>query len=329
MGGALAEELPPAPPLLDLARQGYAFEHPRILTRQRLFGLHHGATLLAATCVERDLNTSAIMMSALDWERVHDEFMSQTRTELLRFYYGDKASLAVSGHLVRALNLRESLAVPETSLPAACATLPEALRQPRYDLAARFALEEALTLVALAVRVEALAFFCSGADKHVHGLSEQLEVWHKANGERSAAAKARLEPLWLAQQLEGNVDSWLTVQREKPRDLPPCDAALAWLQSPAAQLDTLFAEPTAPAATAILLDAENPQAPVAVALPVAAPATESVLVPAQQSPSPVSEAAPQVLAEPEAPSTSPTNLFDWLMSLIHERNPEAAAPRNE
>ena len=109
---------------------GYAFEHPEVFTAQLLWGVAHGARLLALACAEHGKGAAA--EAWVDWqEREQPQILAAGRV-LGRHYFGveDVAPDAVAA----ALGLKPSLALPSEMLDPACATLREALAQPRYDL---------------------------------------------------------------------------------------------------------------------------------------------------------------------------------------------------
>lgn len=121
-------------PLLPLAhRLGYEFDRPQILLRQQLFGLAHGASLLAAACLEHADQKAADAYAR--WHETQEPAIRRIAAELAEWHFGARASEAGWNDIVRAIGLRDTLAPrPEAELADACTTLPEALPQPRYDL---------------------------------------------------------------------------------------------------------------------------------------------------------------------------------------------------
>jgi hypothetical protein len=132
MGCALAFAAPacadePAVP------QGYAFDRPELLAEQRIWGIAHGARLLALACA--GAGKTAAAAAWVDWqERERLQILAAGRV-LGRHYFGreDAPPEAISAML----GLQPALALPPEDLEPACATLAEALAQPRYDLKLR------------------------------------------------------------------------------------------------------------------------------------------------------------------------------------------------
>lgn len=316
-----ADTQAPAPPLVDIARQGYAFEFPRILARQRLYGIHHGVQLLAAACMKADVNRPSVESAFSDWTARQQAFIAATQSELLTFYYGPQAGHALPEHLVGALNLRESLGLDAAQLDAACGTFPEALGKPRYDLTANFTLDAALSQLTAGLRVRLQESACGKLQMSGEVAAEAttaLANWHAANDAAYQDARAQVDGLWGQQQLPGTLAEWEAEQakRQAKASAPQCSAFMQWLQTPAAQLAKSFALPEAPT-QAVLLDAANPQAPVAATQPVrmADPASVTSALEAQQAPSPVSDALARVVDDYTRPSAGP-NLLELLMKVF-------------
>jgi hypothetical protein len=123
-------------PLLPLAhRLGYEFDRPQILLRQQLFGLAHGASLLAAACLERADQKATDAYA--NWHEIQEPVIRRIAADLAEWHFGARASEAGWNDIARAIGLRDALAPrPEAELADACATLPEALPQARYDIGA-------------------------------------------------------------------------------------------------------------------------------------------------------------------------------------------------
>lgn len=143
---AVAQELPvlpvpvpvPVPVTASLTpaahRLGYAFDRPQILLRQRLFGLAHGASLLASACLERA--DQAATTAYEQWRIGQETTINRLSGDLARWYFGPRASEAGWSDVARAIGLRDQLEPrSETELADACTSLPAALTNPRYDLA--------------------------------------------------------------------------------------------------------------------------------------------------------------------------------------------------
>jgi hypothetical protein len=129
---------PPKPPAILPGREGYAFGKPEILVRQRLFGLAHGVSLLAATCLDLPEHSVPIQHAYAAWHALHAQAIATIVQDLAGYYFGEQAAAAQWPDLVRALKLKENInaALGDFELSAACATLPQAMEGPRYDLTA-------------------------------------------------------------------------------------------------------------------------------------------------------------------------------------------------
>jgi len=144
LGSAQAEDAPQtvtpaeAQPALEVPvqRTGYAFDQPEILIRQRLFGLAHGLSLLAAACLDLPAYSGPIQDAYAAWHAKQGKTIEVIVHDLARYYFGSRAGEAQWPDLSRALNLgnRIESALNEVTLHAACASLPEAIGRPRYEL---------------------------------------------------------------------------------------------------------------------------------------------------------------------------------------------------
>ncbi|OHC68211.1 MAG: hypothetical protein A3H93_12130 [Rhodocyclales bacterium RIFCSPLOWO2_02_FULL_63_24] len=117
-------------------RTGYAFAQPEILLRQRLFGLAHGLSLLAAACLDLPGYSQAIQDAYAAWHARQGKAIDTIVHDLAAYYFGPRAGEAQWPDLSRALNLADNIqpALSEITLHAACASLPEAIARPRYAL---------------------------------------------------------------------------------------------------------------------------------------------------------------------------------------------------
>ena len=144
LGSAQAEDAPKAvtpaeaQPALEapVQRLGYAFEQPEILIRQRLFGLAHGLSLLAAACLDLPAYSGPIQDAYAAWHAKQGKTIETIAHDLARYYFGSRADEAQWPDLSRALNLGDSIqpVLSEVTLHAACASLPEAIGRSRYEL---------------------------------------------------------------------------------------------------------------------------------------------------------------------------------------------------
>ncbi len=143
LGSAQADDAPPAvdtaaAPVLQAlpGRTGYAHDQPEILLRQRLFGLAHGLSLLAAACLDLPAHSAPIQDAYAAWHAKQVGAISTIVHDLARYYFGPRADQARWPDLSRALNLADNIqpVLGQVTLHAACATLPEAIARPRYAL---------------------------------------------------------------------------------------------------------------------------------------------------------------------------------------------------
>ena len=146
VAGAARAQTPTTVPALRAspARLGYAFEYPPILLRQRLFGLAHGTSLLAAACLDLPAHASATEDAYASWRRGQEAAIRGMAADLAAWYFGPRAGEAGWSDLTRAIGLQDALGpMPDNGLEAACTTLPAALLKPRYDFAAILAADAA------------------------------------------------------------------------------------------------------------------------------------------------------------------------------------------
>lgn len=139
VAGAARAQTPTTVPALRAspARLGYAFEYPPILLRQRLFGLAHGTSLLAAACLDLPAHAAATEDAYAGWRRGQEAAIRGMAADLAAWYFGPRAGEAGWSDLTRAIGLQDALGpMPVSALEAACTTLPAALKKPRYDFAA-------------------------------------------------------------------------------------------------------------------------------------------------------------------------------------------------
>ncbi len=117
--------------------QGYAFEQPRVLLRQRLFGLAHGLSMLAAACLDLPQHSGPIQDAYANWHAKQARSIEVLVLDLARYYFAERADQANWPDLARALGLNDSIlpALGSVSLEDACASLPQAIAGPRYDFA--------------------------------------------------------------------------------------------------------------------------------------------------------------------------------------------------
>jgi malonyl CoA-acyl carrier protein transacylase len=126
---ARAEEPARQPPVV----QGYAFDQPGIMAAQLLWGIAHGARLLALACAQAGHGVAA--EAWVDWQERESAQIATLRADLSQHYF--QTDDAPPDAVTAALGLKPALALPAEALGPACATLAEALAQPRYDLKKR------------------------------------------------------------------------------------------------------------------------------------------------------------------------------------------------
>jgi hypothetical protein len=130
---ALAGEPAVAPASPAPIPQGYAFERPELLADQLLWGIAHGARLLALACAQAGRGEAAEAWVAWQ-ERERAQILAANRS--LGLHYFGKAD-APADAISTALGLASALALPPEQLAPACASLATALARPRYDLGQR------------------------------------------------------------------------------------------------------------------------------------------------------------------------------------------------
>ena len=133
-------------------RTGYAFDQPEILLRQRLFGLAHGVSLLAAACVALPEQSVTTQASFLAWHDQQAGAIEQVVRDLAAYYFGPQAGVAQWQDLTRALKLKERIdqSLGQFELSVACASLNQAISGPRYDLAALLQMDPLIAMKIIA-----------------------------------------------------------------------------------------------------------------------------------------------------------------------------------
>lgn len=182
------------PLAVDPARQVYAFDDPPILVRQIVFGLAHGVTLLARACfdVAEELRRPT-QVAYEEWLMRYGERIIDSEQGLSRYYFGARAAEAGEDDIARALNLPAQLdPLPPEQLRAACASFPEALSRPRYNLDRVFAGQRDEQRLARAGELRAAVAQCRqlAAAPIRPAIDAAFAAWEAANGEVEAAARA-------------------------------------------------------------------------------------------------------------------------------------------
>lgn len=143
-GAVHAEDAAPPPEPLASLNPGYAFDQPDILLRQRIFGLAHGVHLLLSGCLDKNENAEAAQRAYDVWLDAQRNVLDRVRGALAAYHFGPQADRTQWQDIARALGLKETIypALGTTTLQEACATLPQALTQPRYDFVAQLGTQE-------------------------------------------------------------------------------------------------------------------------------------------------------------------------------------------
>ena len=235
-----------APPL-QLLHTGYAFDHPRVLVQQRLFGLAHGVTLLAAACVEEPAYREPITLAYTEWKEQQASTIDASTDDLARYYFGHRAIEATRLDVVRALKLEDRLTLkPESKdLHAACDSFIESVRKPRYDLRQQFQLQLLASRLAEASATEARIDACraSLAARESAELDKAVAQWRQTFDTGVALAKATIEQRWSNSQLDGTFDEWLAQSRDQGKRsavAERCKNMSQWLLTNRANPDDAF-----------------------------------------------------------------------------------------
>ncbi|QDX82410.1 hypothetical protein B9N43_14900 [Denitratisoma sp. DHT3] len=227
-------------------RSGYAFDKPRVLLQQRLFGLYHGVTLLARACAEREnAGTAAAGDAYRHWRETQEEAIAAARADVGRHYFGGFGAEASDEQLVQALGLKPALDVAPGELDAACATLPEALDKPRYDLKAQFRMQALLNRLSSAAATEGRAAYCRRRLERpaAQALDAALTKWQTEHLAGLAEARAAVAPRWQEAGLDRPLEDWLQgIRKAVARSTlaGECAGLETWLSTAAADPDQPF-----------------------------------------------------------------------------------------
>jgi hypothetical protein len=108
----------------------YEFDRPQVLAQQLLWGVVHGVRLLGMACHRRGDKVAALAYA--DWLDGQWPRIRAAEGDLSRHYY-DRDQVPLEA-IDAAIKLKPALDQPDSALGDACASLPEALAAPRYDL---------------------------------------------------------------------------------------------------------------------------------------------------------------------------------------------------
>lgn len=303
-----------APPLVSNERLGYAFEYPRVLAEQRLFGIAHGVALLADSCREVEPSAQATAVAYARWHEQQQLQIEDLKSNLAVFYYGRRAHEASWQHIAAALNLRQKLDLAPEQRTAACASLPEALRQPRYDLTALFQLEAALAAMNQGIRTETQASVCATKlpEAERAALAAAYADWQRNETPALETARGQLQYYWNSTATPGQPEGWMEAAKLRYSNPPAntCKALAASLREPEASLAYSFAPaPAMPLTEETGLEATEQVNAVSSTTPAAVLALDT----------------PAAEAHATEPVAKPGNLFDSMMRLFDERPYEDAA----
>jgi hypothetical protein len=235
---------PPAPP----AREGYAFDTPRILAQQRLFGIANGVELLANACRAVPETASASEAAYALWRVSQETPIATAVADLGDYYFGKRDTgwqvVAQKMGLKHALEL----APDSDELRAACASLPEALLQPRYDLAERFRLEELMARAVMAVEIEARERHCRQrfAAQLLELHDARYALWREINLPVLAENNKALAAAWPTDGPAASFDDWYAELRSRTQaggTVADCLAFSESLKRPEMALRNVFRMP--------------------------------------------------------------------------------------
>ncbi len=236
----------------ETRRQGYAFDSPRVLAEQRLFGIAHGVSLLASACREVPDSAARVESAYSAWRAEQQVTIDLAAAALARYHFGSGAAAADWPAIASALNLKErlELAPDAEELRAACASLPEALAQPRYALGERMRLEELMAQVVAALEVEAHGAWCGKrvpeAAREVH--AARYENWREINLPVLKQAQQALAAAWPQDAPAPSFDEWRAEQQRALRiqgSVAQCLEYSETLKQPQAALRNVFNQPPA------------------------------------------------------------------------------------
>lgn len=238
----------PAP--LQPAQTGYAFGQPRVIAQQRILGRAHGISLLVSACMDKPEHIDAALAAYVPWRESQADVLAQAQAELARHYFGARAGEARWPDLLRALNLKNVLdpAPAAAELEAACATLPQALRQERYDFAAQMRLQASLAEATVGAETELRWRWCrerlAGETRVL--LDARYAVWHEINEARQQQAEAALQQEWPFDAPADSLAAWQEMLRHDALlrgDEAACDAFSENLKRPRAAVRKAFTLP--------------------------------------------------------------------------------------
>jgi hypothetical protein len=250
---AAADNGNPSSPVTSLRplHKGYAFDHPRVLVQQRLFGFAHGVTLLAETCMRESGYRETLMPVYMAWREQQQPTIAASHSELAKYYFGDRAAEATEQDIAGALNLKRELDIKPGSkeLHAACDTFTPAIKKQRYDLNQQFQLQSLASRLATAIAIEVRVETCQrGLSKDAAArLDDAMLQWQQTYGAEVEEAKSTLAQRWDTAQIDGSFDSWVAQARKNGKldiasksNVAPCNTLANWLLTQQADPDDAF-----------------------------------------------------------------------------------------
>lgn len=251
--------------VVDPARLGYAFDRPRVLAQQRIFGIARATAQLASLCeveVENDDAREAARDAYAAWNERNAAPVHEAEAALARYYFGPNAHLAGGDDIAAALRLPAALKLDDAELGAACATLPQALEGSRYDLVANLERARNFTLSEAAETLAAVVDTCRPQlpDTARDTLDERYARWQERNGAAADDARAGLAAALAAEladdkarggDLADGADGdplvpWHNEIRRRARDFARqpafCDGLADQVDGPRFDLTQLFAD---------------------------------------------------------------------------------------
>ena len=242
----LHAETPRSVPLVPL-HQGYAVDNPRVLVQQRLFGLAHGVTLLAVTCMREPGYRETLTPVYAKWQERQETAIAASHRDLARYYFRDRAAEATAPDIAHALKLKDSLSFKPGSkeLRAACDSFAEALHKPRYDLGQQYLWLSLAWRLSEATATEARVEACRARSSapETARLDEAAILWHQAFDAGIGVAGKTLEQRWDDLLLDGTPDQWTARAREDGKRsavAERCSAMPEWLLTRKADPDDAF-----------------------------------------------------------------------------------------
>lgn len=204
---------------LQPLHQGYAFDRPRVLAQQRLFGLAHGVTLLAASCARDPGYRNALISAYAQWNEREAAAIEISRQDLARYYFGDRFAEASWADVSHALGLKDRLSLKSGSkeLRDACDTFVAALKKPRFELGNQYRLLRFATRLDAATAIEAETEACRSRlpEAEAARLDSALDLWRRAHSRGVEEARTELEQHWSDSLLGGTLDEALAQARER------------------------------------------------------------------------------------------------------------------